>query len=145
MQANIIETITIVIYLAAMAAIGLALARKIKGSQDFLVAGRKLPIWLVTATLFATWWGGGTVLGGSGAAFHDGFYGVIYDPYGAGLTLILAGFFFMKIVHDAKVNTLAQFFSCRYGEMGGKLVGPVNGAYLLSLGSGAAGGNRQDL
>ncbi len=68
MQANIIETITIVIYLAAMAAIGLALARKIKGSQDFLVAGRKLPIWLVTATLFATWWGGGTVLGGSEAA-----------------------------------------------------------------------------
>jgi len=116
MQANIVETITIVIYLAAMAAIGLILARKIKGSEDFLVAGRKLPIWLVTATLFATWWGGGTVLGGSGAAFHDGFHGVIYDPYGAGLTLILAGFFFMKIVHDAKVNTLAQFFSCRYGK-----------------------------
>jgi SSS family transporter len=40
----------------------------------------------------------------------------MYDPYGAGLTLILAGFLFMKIVHDAKVNTAAQFFSCRYGK-----------------------------
>lgn len=47
----------------------------------------------------------------------------MYDPYGAGLTLILAGFLFMKIVHDAKVNTAAQFFSCRYGPWAAKWSG----------------------
>jgi len=116
MDTKTVEIITIVIYLAGMAIIGIILAKRIKGSQDYLAGGRKMPMWLVTATLFATWWGGGTVLGGSGAAYYDGFHGVIYDPYGAGLTLILAGLLFMKIVHDAKVNTAAQFFSCRYGS-----------------------------
>lgn len=111
-----IETVVIILYLIGMIVIGLVVARKVKGSEDYLAAGRKLPIWLVTGTLFATWWGGGTVLGGSGAAFHSGFHGVIYDPYGAGLTLLLAGLLFMKIVHDAKVNTAAQFFTCRYGK-----------------------------
>lgn len=116
METNAVEIVTIIVYLVGMAVIGIILARRIRNSQDYLAGGRKMPLWLVTATLFATWWGGGTVLGGSGAAYYDGFHGVIYDPYGAGLTLILAGLFFMKIVHDAKVNTAAQFFSCRYGK-----------------------------
>jgi len=109
------ETFFVIIYFVGMIVIGIILARRVKSSKDYLAGGRNLPLWLVTATLFATWWGGGTVLGGSGEAFHTGFHGVMYDPYGAGLTLVLAGLFFMKIVHDAKVNTAAQFFSCRYG------------------------------
>ncbi len=116
METNAIEIITIVIYLAAMLVIGYVVSRRIKDSDDYLAGGRNMPLWLVTATLFATWWCGGTVLGASGAAYHGGFHAVIYDPYGAGLTLVLAGLFLMKIVHDAKVNTLAQFFTCRYGK-----------------------------
>ncbi|RKX86529.1 MAG: hypothetical protein DRP57_01350 [Spirochaetes bacterium] len=116
MGVNGTELTFVIIYFVGMIIVGIIVARKIKGSDDYLAGGRRMPFWLVTATLFATWWGGGTVLGGSGAAFTDGFHGVIYDPYGAGLTLIIAGFFFMKIVHDAKVNTAAQFFSCRYGS-----------------------------
>lgn len=119
------EIVTIVIYFIGMAVIGIILARRVKNSEDYLAGGRKMPLWLVTATLFATWWGGGTVLGGSGAAFYDGFHGVMYDPYGAGLTLILAGFFFMKIIHDAKVNTIAQFFSGRYGSWASKWAGAL--------------------
>ncbi len=60
-----------------MVVVGIVVARTIKGSDDYLAAGRRLPMWLVTATLFATWWGGGTVLGGSGETFHTGFHGVI--------------------------------------------------------------------
>jgi SSS family solute:Na+ symporter len=116
MGTSTIETVVIIIYFLGMILIGIIVTRKVKTSDDYLAAGRRLPFWLVTATLFATWWGGGTILGGSGEAFHGGFHAVMYDPYGAGLTLILAGFLFMKVVHDAKVNTAAQFFSCRYGQ-----------------------------
>jgi len=116
MNASPIELVVLMLYLTGMIVVGVVVARRVKGSQDFLAGGRNMPAWLVTATLFATWWGGGTVLGGSGAAFHDGFHGVMWDPYGAGLTLVLAGLLFMKIIHDAKVNTVAQFFSCRYGK-----------------------------
>ncbi len=125
METNTVEIISIVVYLLAMLLVGVIVSRKIKDSDDYLAGGRKMPLWLVTATLFATWWCGGTVLGGSGTAYHDGFHGVIYDPYGAGLTLVLAGLFLMKIVHDAKVNTLAQFFTCRYGSWAARFSGIV--------------------
>ncbi|MCF8068994.1 MAG: sodium/solute symporter [Desulfobacterales bacterium] len=123
METNFSELFFVILYFIGMIVVGVVITKRVKGSEDYLAAGRNLPGWLVTATLFATWWGGGTVLGGSGAAFHDGFHGVIYDPYGAGLTLLLAGLFFMKIVHDAKVNTAAQFFSCRYGTWAAKWAG----------------------
>ncbi len=124
-MANSTVVTTIIIYLIGLLAVGYIVSRRIKSSDDYLAGGRNMPLWLVTATLFATWWCGGTVLGGSGAAYHGGFHAVIYDPYGAGLTLVLAGLFLMKIVHDAKVNTLAQFFSCRYGEWAARYSGVV--------------------
>jgi solute:Na+ symporter, SSS family len=119
------ELVVVVMYLAAMIVVGIIIARRIKGSDDYLAGGRNKPFWLVTATLFATWWCGGVVLGASGAAYHDGFMGAIYDPYGAGLTMILAGFLTMKIVHDAKVNSLGQFYSLRYGPWASKFSGIV--------------------
>lgn len=109
-----IEVAYVVIYLLAMIGVGAIVARRAKGSDEFIAGGRRMPYWLVTGTLFATWWGGGTMLGSAGAAYYDGFHGIIYEPIGAGLTLVLAGFFFMKIIHDAKVNSLAQFFTARY-------------------------------
>lgn len=123
MESNSTEIISVIVYLIVMAGIGIYLAKRVKDSQDYLAGGRRMPLFLVTATLFATWWGGGVILGGAGAAYWDGFHGVIYDPYGAGLTLVLAGIFFMKIVHDAKVNTIAQFFSLRYGGWAAKWSG----------------------
>lgn len=125
MEVNSVIITTVVIYLIILLSVGFIVSRRIKGSEDYLAAGRSMPLLLVTATLFATWWCGGTVLGASGAAYHGGFHAVIYDPYGAGLTLVLAGLFLMKIVHDAKVNTLAQFFSCRYGEWAARYSGVV--------------------
>lgn len=119
------ELIVVIMYLVAMIVVGIVIARRIKGSDDYLAGGRNKPFWLVTATLFATWWCGGVVLGASGAAYYDGFMGAIYDPYGAGLTLILAGLFTMKIVHDAKVNSLAEFYGCRYGSWASKFSGIV--------------------
>lgn len=121
METNTVEVISVIVYLIGMVVIGIILAKRAKSSDEYMAGGRNLPLWLVTATLFATWWGGGTVLGGSGAAYGGGFHAVIYDPFGAGLTLVLSGLFMMKIVHDAKVNTIAQFFSCRYNKVASRV------------------------
>ena len=82
--------VCIAIYFVLKVIISLLANKKIKGSVDFFVAGRNLPLWLCTATLTATWFGGGTVLGAAGAAYDGGIIGVIADPIGAALCLILA-------------------------------------------------------
>ena len=79
-------------YLAAMLAIGAFVSGKSKTTEDFIVAGRSMPLWLSTATVTATWFGGGMMLGAAGAAYEGGLLGVIADPFGSTLCLLLVGF-----------------------------------------------------
>ena len=43
--------IGIVIYVAVLIGIGMWSSRKVKGMNDFLVAGRRLPLWSERATV----------------------------------------------------------------------------------------------
>ena len=84
----------VVLYLAVSVGIGLYAATRVHNTKDFAVAGRSLPLPVVTATVFATWFGAETVLGVSATFVKDGLGGVVADPFGASLCLILAGLFF---------------------------------------------------
>jgi hypothetical protein len=47
----------VIIYWIISVGIGLWAALRVKGTADFAVAGRSLPFYIVTATVFATWFG----------------------------------------------------------------------------------------
>ena len=49
------------VYLLAMIAIGIAVSKRAGTQDDFIVAGRKLPLWLCVPTIVATWFGAGTI------------------------------------------------------------------------------------
>ncbi len=104
------------LYVLAMLAIGWWSHRRIRESADFIVAGRRLPLWLATATLSATWFGGATVLGAGGQAYSEGFLGVIPDPFGAGLCLLIAGLLVVRTVRRMRLLTVSDFFRLRYGR-----------------------------
>lgn len=69
------------LYLLASVLIGLFAARKVNNSTDYVVAGRKLPLFMVVATVFATWFGSETVLGTSSTFITDGIAGIVADPF----------------------------------------------------------------
>jgi len=85
----------ILIYITSMLLIAYWSSKRIKNLTDFLVAGRRLPFYLAVATLFATWFGAGSCMGASGTTYSMGLRGVISNPFAAGLSLILAGFFYV--------------------------------------------------
>ncbi|MCH8276757.1 MAG: sodium:solute symporter family protein [Bacteroidetes bacterium] len=107
------------IYLLAMLVVGYRASRRISNSEDFIVAGRKLPLWLTVGTLSATWFGGATVMGAAGAAFSKGFLGVIADPFGAALCLFVAGLFFARMLRRMRLTTLVDFFDSRFDRRAG--------------------------
>lgn len=107
------------IYLVAMLVIGIAVARRAGSQEDFIVAGRRLPIWILSATIIATWFGGGTMLGASGAGYQGGFLAAIADPFGGALALILVGFFFVRTFRRLKLLTVVEFFEDRFGRVAG--------------------------
>ena len=81
----------VAIYIAIMALVAVYSSRRAGTATDFVLAGRGLSLGLCTTTIVATWFGGGMLMGGSGAAYEDGLLGVIADPFGATLCLLLIG------------------------------------------------------
>ena len=103
------------IYLMAMLVIGALASRKANSAANFIVAGRRMPIWICSATLVATWFGGGTMMGAAGAAYERGLIGVIADPFGGALALFVVGFFFVRLFRRLRLLTFIEFFQNRYG------------------------------
>lgn len=106
----------ILLYLLLTLALGVWAGRWVKNSQDFILAGRKLPLLLATTTVFATWFGSETVMGASGEFAQGGFLAVIEDPFGAALCLLLVGIFFARPLYRMNLTTFGDFYRERFGK-----------------------------
>ena len=104
------------LYLLVSIGIGLYAARRVQSSQDYVVAGRSLPLYITTATVFATWFGSETVLGTSSTFLQEGLHGIVADPFGASLCLILVGVFFARKLYRMDLLTIGDFFLIKYGR-----------------------------
>ncbi len=106
----------VVLYLLASVAIGLYAAGRVHNTADYAVAGRSLPLAVVIATTFATWFGSETVLGVSARFVQGGFSAVVEDPFGASMCLVLVGLFFAYKLYQRNLVTLGDYFRQRYGR-----------------------------
>ena len=61
----------VIIYWVVSVGIGLWAALRVKNTADFAAAGHSLPLPIVTATVFATWFGSETVLGIPATFLHS--------------------------------------------------------------------------
>ncbi|HUQ27660.1 MAG TPA: sodium:solute symporter family protein [Usitatibacter sp.] len=106
----------VIIYWIISVAIGIYAARWVHNTKDFAVAGRRMPMYIVTATVFATWFGSETVLGIPATFMKDGFSGIIADPFGSSLCLILVGLFFARPLYRMNLITIGDYYRKRYGR-----------------------------
>lgn len=111
--------IGILIYVIGILAIGFFAGRKVKGIGDFLVAGRRLPLWMATGTLLATWFGAGSSMGVAATVFSSGIGSVIADPFAASISLILAGVFIVGLLRKLKCLTVTDIIERRFGKWAG--------------------------
>ena len=106
----------VILYWAISVGIGLYAARYVKNSKDFALAGRSLPIYVVTATVFATWFGSETVLGIPASFLKDGLGGVVADPFGSSLCLIFVGLFFARPLYRMNLLTIGDYYRQKFGR-----------------------------
>lgn len=120
-----IEIIIIAIYLGVMLIIGF-LTQRIgsSSSKGYLVANRNVGPLLIGGTIFATFWGGGTVMGGAGAAYSSYNLGTVADPWASGITLIIMALFMVPLLLKMKIGTLGEMYRIRFGK---------RGAYVASI------------
>ena len=103
-------------YLLVSIGIGLYAARRVHSTADYAVAGRSLPLYIVVATTFATWFGSELVLGVSAQFVQEGLGGVVEDPFGAGMCLVLVGLFFAYKLYKKNLITIGDYYRLRYGR-----------------------------
>ena len=106
----------VIAYLVVSIAIGLAAATRVHNARDYITAGRHLPLYVVFATVFATWFGAETVLGISATFVKEGMGGLVSDPFGASLCLILFGLFFARPLYRMNLLTIGDFYRQRYNR-----------------------------
>ena len=80
------------------------------------MAGRHLPLYIVTATVFATWFGAETVLGISTKFVQQGLRGIVEDPFGASMCLMMVGMFFAAKLYKMNLTTIGDYYRQRYGH-----------------------------
>lgn len=104
-----------VLYVVLMFVLGFFAQGQVKDTEDYIVAGRRLPLSLAWCTLMATWFGAATILTSSTEVARDGLRKAALDPLGAGFCLIIAGFFFAKPLWSMGLLTVCDFFRRRFG------------------------------
>lgn len=103
-------------YLILTVAVGAWSSRLVKNSSDFVLAGRSLPLFLSASALFATWFGSETIFGASSVYLEEGLLGVIEDPFGGALCLVLFGMFFLRPMYRMNVLTIGDVFKKIFGK-----------------------------
>jgi SSS family solute:Na+ symporter len=110
----------LIVYSVVLVAIGLSIARLIKGSADFFVAGRSLTAPLLFATVLASNIGAGATIGATGRAYFDGIGAWWWNGASAIGSVFLAFFVGPRIWRAAKANNLlttGDFLELRYGGL----------------------------
>jgi len=104
----------VILYLGASIALGMYAATKVHNARDYITAGRSLPFFVVVAMVFATWFGAETVLGIPATFLEEDLAGLVSDPFGASLCLILFGLFFARKLYRLNLLTIVDFYRNRF-------------------------------
>lgn len=110
-----IVLVSILVYTALQLLVIFLMARRPKSEADYLLAGRQLGPWLSTFSVFATWFGAENCVGAAGEAYKGGWVGVMADPFGYTIGLVLTGLLFGAALWRSGIVTLADLFRNRYG------------------------------
>jgi SSS family transporter len=105
----------IVVILIIRMIIGWWASKKVESNVDYVLAGRRLPLWMAAPSIMATWFAAETLMGSSNEAYQYGFQGVVFDPFGATMCLVIAGIFVVRLARRAQYVTIMDFFQRRYG------------------------------
>ncbi len=134
----IIVTIT---YLALLVAIIIYKSRGVKSNEDFMVAGRGVPVYLLVGTLICTWIGSGSLFGTAGLTFRTGFSELWFSA-GAWIGIIVIYFIAARVRKISQI-TLTDLLEERYNRTA-RLLGTITIiiAYMVIAGYQFKGGGR---
>jgi len=136
-----IYIVTVVAYIAFLVGISVYKTRTVKTQDDFVVAGRSVPVYLLIATLVCTWIGSGSLFGTAGLSFRSGF-SELWFSMGAWIGILII-YFIAARVRRISQYTLTDLLEKRYSRSA-RVLGTIAIiiAYMVIAGYQFKGGGR---
>ncbi len=108
----------LIAYSAAQLALGMWVARRVKTSTDFFVAGRRLGPGLIFSTTLAANIGAGSTVGATGLGYRDGL-AAIWWVMSAGVGSVVLAFWIgpaiRRVAAEHDLKTVGDYLEFRYG------------------------------
>ena len=134
--------ITVVsLYVLMLLGISVYKSRTVKTDEDFMVAGRGVPVYMLVATLVCTWIGSGSLFGTAGLTFRVGISELWFSS-GAWIGILVVYFIAARVRRIAEY-TLTDLLEKRYSQVA-KVLGTITIiiAYMVIAGYQFKGGGR---
>jgi len=138
-----IYTTTIAISIVIYIAIGNYAGRGIKKLDDYYVAGRKAPTFIIVGTLVASVMSSTMFLGDAGFSYAGQAGPYVLFPQAATTGYVIGAVFFGRYLRRSRATTVAEFFGKRFNSsrvqaLAGVTIILALGGYLLAVTQGAA-------
>lgn len=104
----------VAIYSALLIVVSVTRSRRVKNQEDFMVAGRQVSTLFLVGTLVCTWIGSGSLFGGAGRAFREGF-SALWMSAGAWAGLAVVYFLAPRVRRIAEY-TVPDILEKRYNQ-----------------------------
>ncbi|HEY7085962.1 MAG TPA: sodium:solute symporter family protein [Hyphomicrobiaceae bacterium] len=106
--------VAILAYVLAQFAVGAVVSRRMASEADYILAGRRLGVGLITFSVFATYFGAEAIVASGGAVYERGLTGALVDPLGYAAAILLVGALFARALWKRGLTTYADLFRQRY-------------------------------
>jgi Na+/proline symporter len=88
-----------------------------KSGRRFIIAGKRLPLFLIGTMLFAQALDANATLGNAGGVYSFGFWGGFMFPLGLALCLVVVAIWYAKPLNRMNLITLADFYFRRFSRL----------------------------
>lgn len=131
----------VTIYVLLLLGISIQKSRSVKSEDDFMVAGRNVPVYMLVATLVCTWIGSGSLFGSAGLTFRTG-VSELWFSAGAWVGILIVYMIAARVRRIAQY-TLTDLLEKRYSQLA-KVLGTITIiiAYMVIAGYQFKGGGR---
>lgn len=119
--------ITLAVYVAVSALV----SRRVKDANDFYVAGRNAPAFLITGSLVASFIGVGLFMGDVGEAYSGYFAPIIVAVGVLSVGYIVGSVFFGRYLRRSGAMTIPQFFGKRFDSKALKSLAMVTSVFIM--------------
>jgi SSS family solute:Na+ symporter len=116
LQLATVDYLILALYFAFVLGIGWMLRKRMSSSIDFLMAGRSVPVWILSIAFIAANLGAQELIGMSASGAKYGIMTAHFYWIGAIPAILFVGIFMMPFYYGSKARSVPEYLKLRYDE-----------------------------